>query len=80
MTENYLELANAIILQAVEDYKMALRNIARFKTGKKREEAERIKRECEKFFNSDRFNILSRGILNADAVIEKCMKEARVYE
>lgn len=75
VTEGYLELANEIILRAVEDYKMALRNIERFKTGKKRKEAEQMKNECERFFHSRRFDIFSRGVLDADAVIEKCVRD-----
>lgn len=74
-TENYCELANEIIIKAVEDYKMALRNLDRFKTGKKKEEAERMKNECENFFHSRRFDIFSRGVLDADAVIEKCVRD-----
>ena len=47
--DSYEKLANAIILQAVKDYRDALKKLAR---GRKNTSAEDTKRECERFFRS----------------------------
>lgn len=54
--ENYKELANAIILMAVKDYRKALKRLKRYPDSDK---ALRTKRECERFFRSEYFEILT---------------------
>lgn len=51
----YEELANAIILQAVKDYRTALRK----KCSSHKEDSATI-RDCEKFFRSEYFTILTK--------------------
>ena len=62
MDDNYINLAAAIVLQAMSDYKKALRD----------EDSKTIK-ECEKFFLSEYGQYLSghRG----KYAIERCKKE-----
>ena len=52
----YQELANAIIVQASEDYERACKKL---KKSKRDPDALGIKRECERFFRSDWFDVLS---------------------
>ena len=52
--ERYREFADAIVLQAVSDYRQAL---AGNKVGGK--EPELVIRECENFFHSDRYRVLT---------------------
>ncbi len=49
-------LANAIILQAVKDYRDACKKLAR---GKTNHAAEVVKEECRRFFLSDWFSVLT---------------------
>lgn len=59
------DLANAVVLRAVEDYRLALlgENIDRDTPVKV------TVRECEKFFRSEYFSILTN--LDGEAIIEK---------
>ncbi len=57
------ELANAIILQAVKDYRKALREIA----------SERTVTECEKFFRSQWFRVLTA--IDGEMLIRKLREE-----
>ncbi len=52
----YEELANAIVLQAVKDYRDAVKKLSR---GRKNTEAERMKNECLRFFRSGWFTKLT---------------------
>ena len=52
----YEKLANEIILQAVKDYRDALKSLQRNQTYWK---AQGIKAECERFFYSDWFQTLT---------------------
>ena len=52
----YTKLANAIIEQAVKDYRVALRTL---KKKKDNEAAERVKRDVERFFQSRWFEVLT---------------------
>ena len=54
--EPYNDLANAIVAQAVKDYKRALRQIKRHPD---HERAAITKRECEEFFFSEWFRVLT---------------------
>lgn len=49
----YELLANAIVLQAVKDYRESVRKLA---SGRKNTAAEDMKKQCERFFLSDYFN------------------------
>lgn len=53
---NYENLANAIILQAVRDYRMALKSL---KADPKNRTALADKDEVERFFRSDWFSVLT---------------------
>ena len=56
MVDPYQTLANAIIIQAIKDYRKALRQLER---NSKYEPALSRKRECERFFRSEWFQVLS---------------------
>ena len=51
------ELANAVILQAVKDYRQALRQLKRNPDYKK---ADIMKADCERFFQSEWFEYLTK--------------------
>lgn len=71
MTE-YEQLANAIILRAVEDYRKALWKLDRFEDDIK---ALSTVREVERFFRSKWFSILSS--VDAERLLNK-IKEERI--
>jgi hypothetical protein len=52
----YEELANAIVLQAVKDYRDALKKLSR---GRKNEAAQQTKEQCLRFFRSGWFSQLT---------------------
>ena len=60
----YQELANAIILQAVKDYRMT--------------DDERELQEIERFFRSDWFGVLTS--VDPDLLISKLRKEKKQYD
>lgn len=64
----YSDLANAIILQAVTDYRNALNGIAY-----RRKTPAQIIKEIEEFFLSEYFKILTR--VKGDYLIEQLRKE-----
>lgn len=53
----YEELAHAIILQAVKDYRKALRQLKR---NPEYEKAIEMKEDCERFFRSESFQDLTK--------------------
>ena len=67
----YQSLANAIIEQAAFDYRKALKEIKKYG---KSEETVGTKRECERFFRSDWFDVLSEldGIYLMKKIIKEC--------
>lgn len=67
----YDTLANAIILQAVKDYRDANKKLFR---GRKNLEAEHTKEECLRFFRSHWFSVLTD--VDAEFLIRKLDKEA----
>lgn len=67
--EPYQALANAIILQAVTDYRNALLGY-----GCACKKAESVKLECENFFRSEYFSYLTK--VSGKYLIEKLRKEA----
>lgn len=62
--DGYKELANAIILQAVKDYRKALKHDERGR-----------KREIEKFFRSEWFSILTS--ISGEMLIQKLRAEVK---
>ena len=75
MASNYLSpeeaLGNAVVLQAVKDYREAVKKLSR---GKKNSSAEATKAECERFFKSGHFNIFTS--LDGVALLSQLEKEA----
>lgn len=70
----YEKLANAIILQAVNDYRKALK---RLKKNPENKMASYTKKECERFFRSGWYTSLTA--INPEMLIEKLNKEVN-YE
>ncbi len=66
----YENLANAIILQAVKDYRDALAKLAK---GRKNESAESMKSECERFFRSQWYTALTS--VDGEMLIRKLNEE-----
>lgn len=66
----YENLANAVVLQAVKDYRDAARKLSR---GKKNIMAEQRKTECETFFKSQYFNVFTD--LDGNALLSQLEKE-----
>lgn len=64
MENKYAVLAEAIILRAVKDYKKALKTDNR-----------RTKRECERFFRSEWFTVLTR--LDGNMLIDRLRAEVK---
>ena len=58
----YENLANAVVLQAVKDYRDAVRKLSH---GKRNVMAEQRKTECEVFFKSQYFNVFTTLVGNA---------------
>lgn len=70
MTAPYENLANAIILQAVKDYREARKKI---KKRKKNEDAKLMVKDCERFFRSEWFNALTS--LDGEMLLKKLQEE-----
>ena len=66
MYESYIELANAIIIQAVKDYRIALRKI---RNNIKDILAHRDKKNIEQFFGSEWFSMLTK--LDPELLLKK---------
>lgn len=69
----YKELANAIILQAVKDYREVLRLLGMNPNDKS---AKRDQRDIERFFCSEWFSILTD--LNGELLMKKLKEEVSV--
>ena len=54
--DSFEKLANAIVLQAVKDYRMALKRVARHP---KDRDGLATRNECERFFRSGWFGVLT---------------------
>ena len=65
MDDPYMNLANAVVLQAVSDYRRALKQLKR---NSKYEPALSMKKECERFFHSTWFEFLTS--LDPDYLLE----------
>lgn len=66
----YEALGNAVVLQAVKDYRDAMHKLSR---GKKNVIAESTKQECERFFRSPYFNLFTQ--LDGKALLSQLEKE-----
>ena len=71
MNRIYENLASAIILQAVKDWRDS---VHRLKKRPKNEESFKLKAECEQFFLSDWFNALTP--LDGRLILRKLEQEA----
>ncbi len=69
----YEGLANAIILQAVKDYREAVKKLSR---GRRNQNAQIQKDECLRFFRSQWFQSLTQ--VDAEFLIRKLDEEVRV--
>ena len=70
MIKNYEELANAIVIQAVVDYRAATKRLEKHPLDKMQKHTQR---EVLRFFRSDWFGILTT--LNPEVIIGKLTKE-----
>ena len=68
----YEELGNAIILQAVKDYRRAIRRLAK---GRRNKEAQIMKKDCLTFFHSGWYEMLTQ--VDPDYLIRKLDEEVR---
>ena len=66
----YEALGNAVVLQAVKDYRDAVHKLTR---GKKNTIAESTKQECEGFFQSPYFNVFTQ--LDGKVLLSQLEKE-----
>lgn len=66
----YEALGNAVVLQAVKDYREAVHKLSR---GKKNTIAESTKQECARFFQSPYFNVFTQ--LDGKALLSQLEKE-----
>lgn len=66
----YEELANAIVLQAVKDYRNALAQLDRYPRNK---DAKTEKEECERFFRSGWFKALTE--IDSEYLIRRLNEE-----
>ena len=64
------ELANAIIIQAVNDYRSALKHLKKNPENKK---AATMKRECERFFHSSWYTMLTD--VNPNYILNRIREE-----
>ena len=69
-TNPYTGLANAIILQAVKDYRSALKKLSR---GRNNKDAKNMKEEVERFFRSSWFGMLTQ--IDPEMLIRKLQEE-----
>ncbi len=75
MKNSYEELANAIVMRAVKDWRKAV------KTLKKRprcEAAKQVKEDCERFFCSEWFEALTD--VDGGVILRKLKQEANIHD
>lgn len=70
MMDAFEKLANAIILQAVKDYRFALKRLAKYP---RNDSAKYTKREIERFFHSGYFTTLTS--IDPEILIKKLHEE-----
>ncbi|MDY6334989.1 MAG: hypothetical protein SPL56_09325 [Lachnospiraceae bacterium] len=69
----YERLANAVVKQAVDDWRLAVKKLKR---RKRNQEAQRIKEDAEEFFLSERF--LCYTSLDGKMLLQKLREEAKI--
>ena len=75
MTAPYENLANAIVLQAVKDWRSAVRTL---KKRPRYDPAKQMKNECEDFFLSDWFEALTSA--DGRMILRKLKEEAGIHD
>ena len=75
MTEPYENLANAIVLQAVKDWRSAVRTL---KKRSRYDPAKQMREECERFFLSDWFEELTS--VDGSVILRKLKQEENIYD
>ena len=70
MNDPYQNLANAIILQAAKDYRLARRKLRR---KPRNEDAKFMVKDCEDFFRSDWFKMLTD--VDGEMILRKLQEE-----
>ena len=68
----YEALGNAVVLQAVKDYREAVKKLSR---GRVNHAAEATKKECERFFQSGYFNVFTA--LDGKALLSQLEREVQ---
>lgn len=68
----YEALGNAVVLQAVKDYRDAVKKLSR---GRINHAAEATKKECERFFQSSYFNVFTA--LDGKALLSQLEREVQ---
>ena len=71
--EGYQELANAVVMQAVKDWRAAVRTL---KKRSRHEKAKKLKAECERFFKSDWFKALTD--VDGNMILRKLKREENI--
>ena len=75
MTDSYENLANAIVLQAVKDWRSAVRKL---KKRPRYDPAKQMKEECETFFLSEWFEQLTE--VDGRYLLRKLKQEEGIYD
>ncbi len=75
MTEPYENLANAIVLQAVKDWRSAVRTL---KKRPRYDPAKQVRDECERFFRSDWFEALTE--VDGRIILRKLKQEENTHD
>ena len=75
MTEPYENLANAIVLQAVKDWRSAVRTL---KKRPRYDPAKQMREECERFFLSDWFEELTS--VDGSVILRKLKQEENIHD
>ncbi len=70
MKNTWEELANAVVLQAVKDWRDSVKKL---KNGRKNTNAQDMKDECEKFFKSPEFSIFTA--VDGNLILMKLQRE-----
>jgi hypothetical protein len=74
----HADLAAAIVLLAMADYKKALREEKRAKTKKEQDKVKKLKRDCESFFKSEWGELLTLG--HGVELMMRCRREVEEEE
>ena len=75
MTEPYENLANAIVLQAVKDWRSAVRTL---KKRPRYDPAKQMRDDCERFFLSDWFEELTS--VDGGIILRKLKQEEGIHD